>query len=140
LSEESEIEILNEACKEISLKNKLEEELKIKLQKKLSKTFNEALQLVYAKRVKKYIFKPSCRILWIVLGRKGEYQIIPEANFCSCNDFYFRVVGGKKKLCYHLIAQKLAEALKIYEEKELMDSEYEKMMEKLRGKVKKAVC
>jgi len=140
LSEESEIEILNEACKEISLKNKLEEELKIKLQKKLSKTFNEALQLVYAKRVKKYIFKPSYRILWIVLGRKGEYQIIPEANFCSCNDFYFRVVGGKKKLCYHLIAQKLAEALKIYEEKELMDSEYEKMMEKLRGKVKKAVC
>ncbi|MEM3606212.1 MAG: hypothetical protein QXE30_00955, partial [Candidatus Bathyarchaeia archaeon] len=115
--EKSEIEILNEACKEISLKNKLTDELKIKLQKKFPKTFNEALQLVYTKRVKKYVFKPSNRVLWIVLGRKDEYQVIPEANFCSCNDFYFRVIGGKKKLCYHLIAQKLAEALKIYEEK-----------------------
>jgi predicted nucleic acid-binding Zn finger protein len=138
--EESEIEILNEACKEISLKNKLTEELKAKLQKKLPKTFDEALQLVYAKRVKKYIFKPSCRVLWVVSGRKDEYQVIPEANFCSCNDFYFRVVGGKKKLCYHLIAQKIAEALKIYEEKKLTNGEYEKMMEKWRGKIKKAVC
>jgi len=137
--ENDEIKALNEACEKIKAEKKLSEELKIKLEEKFPKIFNEALQLVYSKRVKKYVFKPSCRVLWVVSGRKDEYQVIPEAGFCSCNDFYFRVVGGKKKVCYHLIAQKLAEALKIYEEKKLSNSDYEKIAEKWRGKIKKAV-
>ncbi|MBS7655235.1 hypothetical protein KEJ50_01835 [Candidatus Bathyarchaeota archaeon] len=135
--ENSDIKALNEACKKIKAENKLSEELKIKLEKKFPKIFNEALQLVYGKRVKKYVFKPSYRVLWAVSGRKDEYQVIPEASFCSCNDFYFRVVGGKKKVCYHLIAQKIAEALRIYEEKELSNSDYERIAEKWRGKIKK---
>jgi predicted nucleic acid-binding Zn finger protein len=136
--EDSEIKALKEACKKIQAENKLSEELKIKLEEKFPKVFNEALQLVYTKRVKKYIFKPSCRVLWVVSGRRDDYQVIPEANFCSCNDFYFRVIGGKKRVCYHLIAQKIAEALKMYEEKELSNSDHEKIMRKWRGKIKKA--
>ena len=35
---------------------------------------------------------------------------MPAADFCSCDDFYYNIMDRKAHLCYHLIAQKLAEA------------------------------
>ena len=78
--------------------------------------FEKAWRLVEEGRVKRYVFEPSGRTAWIVVGREGEYQILPSAGYCSCNDFYFRVVDGDTGVCYHLLGQRLAEALGAYEE------------------------
>ena len=75
--------------------------------------------------VKKYVFEPSGRIVWIVVGRERDYQVLPEVNYCTCEDYYFRVLDGEILLCYHLLAQKLAEALGKYEEIKESDSLYE---------------
>lgn len=78
--------------------------------------FDKAWRLVEERRIKRYVFNPSGRVTWIAVGRDGEYQILPLAGYCSCSDFYYRVVNGETGLCYHLIAQRLADALKSYEE------------------------
>ena len=67
------------------------------------------------RRVKHYVFEPSGRRAWIVVGKGGEYQILPASGYCGCNDFYFRVIDGEAGFCYHLIGQRLAEALDSYD-------------------------
>lgn len=79
------------------------------------KRFDSAWKAINEGRVKKYVFSPSHRIVWIVVGKERDYQILPEVNYCTCDDFYFRVIDGLTHLCYHLIAQKVAEALDFYE-------------------------
>lgn len=82
---------------------------------RLHKTFGDRLtnawRLVTENRIKKYLFRPSDRVVWIAVGQSGEYLIYPHAGYCGCSDFYFRVIDGETALCYHLIAQKIAEAL-----------------------------
>jgi len=59
---------------------------------------------------------------------------MPEAEFCTCDDFYFRVLDKKVHLCYHLIAQKIARALGWYETIE----EHDELHDSLMGEWKKA--
>jgi len=66
-------------------------------------------------------------------GRESEYQVLPESGYCDCSDFYFRVVNGEAGLCYHLMAQRLAEALEEYEEVREEDKFYEPLMEEWRN-------
>lgn len=91
--------------------------------------FQSAYKAIQAGKVKKYLFHPSERVVWIVAGKEGEYQVLPRIGFCSCNDFYFRVVGHDAFLCYHLIAQELAEALEGYVLVEKPDEACEPLME-----------
>ena len=77
--------------------------------------FDKAWKLVIDNRVKKYVFKPSGKSLWIAIGQSAESLIYSKASYCSCNDFYFRVLDHEKAYCYHLIAQKIAEALNHYD-------------------------
>jgi predicted nucleic acid-binding Zn finger protein len=67
-----------------------------------------------------------------VKGRKGVYQVIPETNFCNCDDYYFRVMDGKRGLCYHIIAQKIASALGRFETSELKDTHYGRITQQWR--------
>ncbi len=76
--------------------------------------FTKALHALDEGRVRKHVFSPSGRIVWTVVGEEGEYQILPVATFCSCNDFYFRVLSLDAFLCYHLLAQQLADVLNRY--------------------------
>jgi len=94
--------------------------------------FMKAWEAVKDKRVKKYIFKPSNRVVWIVVGRGRDYLIMPAADFCTCNDFYFRVMDKQIHLCYHLVAQKLAESLQNYDLYEEEDELYEALMREWR--------
>ena len=82
--------------------------------------------------MKKYVFEPSGRVVWIIVGRESEYQVLPESGYCDCSDFYFRVVDGEAGLCYHLMAQRLADALEEYEETREGDEFYEPLMEEWR--------
>jgi predicted nucleic acid-binding Zn finger protein len=77
--------------------------------------FTRAWRLVTESRIKKYVFRPSGRELWIAVGNNAEYMIYPHAGYCSCSDFYFRVLDQEVALCYHLLAQRLAEALGHYD-------------------------
>ena len=93
-----------------------------------SQRFTKALDALKENRVKKYVFKPSGRTVWIVIGRERDYLIIPEAEFCTCDDFYFRVMDKKIHLCYHLIAQKIARNLVWYENLEETDELHDTLM------------
>jgi len=92
-----------------------------------------ALEALREKRVKKYVFKPSGRVVWVVVGREREYLVLPKAPFCSCEDFYFRVIDGEARLCYHVIAQRLGGCLNWFEVVEEEGEDYEVLMEELRG-------
>jgi predicted nucleic acid-binding Zn finger protein len=91
--------------------------------------FNKAWRLVIENRVKKYVFKPSNRTLWIAIGQSAEYLIYHNAGYCSCNDFYFRVLDHEKAYCYHLLAQKIAEALNHFDLIEEEDEAYMPLLE-----------
>jgi predicted nucleic acid-binding Zn finger protein len=86
--------------------------------------FDRAWRLVQERRVKRYTFHPSGRVIWVVIGQGGEYQVYPKAGYCGCDDFYFRVVDGEAGLCYHLLGQSLAEALGSYDSVEEEDEAY----------------
>lgn len=94
--------------------------------------FTKAWEAVTDKRVKKYVFKPSNRVVWIVVGKERDYLIMPAADFCTCDDFYFRVMDRQIHLCYHLIAQKLSEAFKTYDSYEETDELHEALMKEWR--------
>lgn len=78
--------------------------------------FIKAWRLVLEKRIKRYIFRPSERVVWVAVGQSGEHRILPNAEYCSCDDFYFRVIDGDAGVCYHLLAQRLADALNSYQQ------------------------
>ncbi|HIQ29720.1 MAG TPA: hypothetical protein EYH45_04065 [Candidatus Caldiarchaeum subterraneum] len=98
------------------------------LAKRYTSLFEEAYHTVRSGRVKKYIFTPSRRILWIVVGRQRDYLILQKANFCTCDDFFFRVLDHAKPMCYHILAVKIAELTNRYETVEESDSWYKRLL------------
>ena len=124
-----EIKVLEKVCKEAKNNNGLTEDHLAQLSEALGSRFTKAWDTIKEERVKKYVFSPSGRIVWIVVGRERDYQIMPVAVFCSCDDFYFRVMDREANICYHLIAQKIAEALKLYDKIEEEDRLYDCLME-----------
>jgi predicted nucleic acid-binding Zn finger protein len=128
MNDNSEIDALNSICKEAKREGKLSGKNLTALYELFGQRFTKALGTLKENRVKKYVFKPSGRTVWIVIGRERDYLIMPEAEFCMCDDFYFRVLDKKIHLCYHLIAQKIARNLGWYETIEESDKLYETLM------------
>ncbi len=122
--------VLREMSQELRRTHAVTEELKQTLSKVFQKRLSQALALVDAGKVTRYRFEPSGRTIWVVKGRKGEYQVMPESMFCTCDDYYFRVMDNKKQLCYHLVAQQIAEALGRVGESDLADSKYAEVTSK----------
>ena len=129
---ERELRVIQSACQDIASSSKLTDSQKAKLEADFGDRFKNALELVQKHRVRKYTFKPSGRVIWAVKGRKGVYQVIPETNFCNCDDYYFRVMNGKRALCYHIIAQRISSAWGRYETSELRDKQYGKITQQWR--------
>lgn len=102
------------------------------LSKIFGKRLRSALRLLRENRVKKYVFRPSGKTVWVVTGRSTDYHIIPAAEYCSCNDFFFRAVSQEIRLCYHLIAQKIAQATEHYELIEEDDRRYRQLIDRLK--------
>ena len=124
-----EILALEKVCKEIKTEKIIKENQINKISKIFGPRFTKAMDTIKEKRVKKYVFHPSKRIVWIVVGRERDYQIIPAAGFCSCDDFYYRVMDKETNICYHLIAQKIAEAMEGFDQLDEEDLLYECLME-----------
>ena len=127
-NDNNEIDILNKICRTAKTEGKLSGKNLTALYDLFGQRFTKALDALKENRVKKYTFKPSSRTVWIVIGRERDYLIMPEAEFCTCDDFYFRVLDKKVHLCYHLIAQKIARNLGWYETIEENDELYETLM------------
>jgi predicted nucleic acid-binding Zn finger protein len=120
--------VLERVCDELKSSRELTRAQWNRLKKIFGDRFDKAWRLVEEKRVKRYVFAPSERVVWIVVGRKSEYQVLPFSGYCDCNDFYFRVVDGEAGLCYHLLGQRIVESLEAYEEIKEFDEFYEGLM------------
>ncbi|MDH7477739.1 MAG: hypothetical protein QHH17_05080 [Candidatus Bathyarchaeota archaeon] len=129
MDENSEIAVINAVCREAKKEGKLTGKNLTKLYEIFGQRFTKAFEALKEGRVKKYNFKPSGRTVWIVVGKERDYLLMPEAEFCSCDDFYFRVLDKEIHLCYHLLAQKLANILGWYETIEEHDELYDSLME-----------
>ena len=128
MDEKSEIEVLNNICKKAKTEGKLTGKNLTALYDIFGQRFTKAFETLKENRVKKYIFKPGGRIVWIVVGRERDYLMMPEVDFCTCDDFYFRVLDRQVHMCYHLIAQKLAKNLGWYDTIEEHDELYDSLM------------
>jgi predicted nucleic acid-binding Zn finger protein len=103
-----EANMLANICRDIKTTGQILEGQKTKLSMTFSKRLDKALEALHEGRVKKYIFQPSGRVVWIVVGKNRDYLVMPAADYCSCSDFYFSFDRGH--VCYHIVAQKLSEA------------------------------
>jgi predicted nucleic acid-binding Zn finger protein len=128
MGENSEIDALNRICQEAKAEGRITGKNLTRLYEIFGQRFTRAFEALSENRVKKYAFKPSGRIVWIVVGKERDYLILPEAEFCTCDDFYFRVLDKEVHLCYHLIAQKLAKNLGWHEAIEEHDEIYDSLM------------
>jgi predicted nucleic acid-binding Zn finger protein len=128
MTDNSEMETLNTICKQAKAAGKLSGENINELYDLFGQRFTKALDTLKDNRVKKYVFKPSMRVVWIVIGRERDYLIMPEAEYCTCDDFYFRVLDKKVHMCYHLFAQKIAQNLGWFETIEAVDENFGMLM------------
>jgi predicted nucleic acid-binding Zn finger protein len=126
-------ELIERACAELESRGDLTTELKEALKQQFGDRFTNGWELATSKRVRKYEFAPSGRVVWAVQGRKSEYQVIPDIPFCYCDDYYFRVMDKKRSLCYHIIAQRIAAALQKFESISKTDSQYSAVTAKWRS-------
>jgi predicted nucleic acid-binding Zn finger protein len=129
---QKEDKLLKEILEDAKRNGRLTGEHVSKLHFLFRKRFLKAWKAVKEEQVKKYVFKPSGRVVWIVVGKERDYLILPAAEFCTCDDFYFRVMDREVHLCYHLIAQKIAEALNWFDQIEESDELYETLMREWR--------
>ena len=127
-------ELMEEAYEELVSHRELSPHLKETLEKTFGERFTNGWELANTKKVRRYEFKPSGRVVWVVQGRKSKYQVIPDIPFCYCDDYYFRVMDKKRGLCYHIIAQHIAEALNKCEEISKKDPQYSNITARWRAK------
>jgi predicted nucleic acid-binding Zn finger protein len=89
--------------------------------------FWKALKAVANDLVKKYIFEPSGREAWIVVGKARDYRVLSEI-YCDCEDFYINVIVKRSTdLCYHILAKILAESIRVFSEIRVDDMMYDNL-------------
>lgn len=103
-----EANVLEDICKTVKTEGKVSDSHITQLSEAFGQRVAKALEALNEGRIKKYVFKPSGRVVWIVVGKRRDYLVMPAIDYCSCYDFYFQFDHGH--VCYHIIAQKLAEA------------------------------
>ncbi|MBD3230694.1 MAG: hypothetical protein GF329_21125 [Candidatus Lokiarchaeota archaeon] len=97
------------------------------------KRFWKGLKLSIQDSVKKYIFLPSKRIVWIVSSESRDYYTL-DNYFCNCKDFFINVVSRREtKYCKHLIAKLLSISLENYESIEIADDRYRTLIDEWRA-------
>ena len=108
MRDKSEAEVLETVCANVRAEGTVSNNHVNTLITKFGQRVNKALEALGESRIKKYVFQPSGRIVWIVVGKERDYLVMPASGYCSCDDFYYQFDHGH--ICYHIIAQKLAES------------------------------
>jgi predicted nucleic acid-binding Zn finger protein len=83
-----------------------------------------AAETVLSGGVKESVFRPSGRKLVTVVGRLGDEFVDPQKPYCSCSNFYFKVLGGREEACYHLLSYWIASKTGRVDVIEFDDEEY----------------
>ena len=109
MREKAEAEVLEAICADMRSQGNMSNAHVNMLVTRFGQRVNKALEALGESRIKKYVFQPSGRVVWIVVGKERDYLVMPASDYCSCDDFYYQFDHGH--LCYHIIAQKLAESL-----------------------------
>jgi len=78
---------------------------------KYGSKFDRAMKTAFAGGVKEHRFLPSGRAIDTVVGQLGDEFVDVSKPYCSCGDFFFRVLSGREELCYHLLSYKIASDL-----------------------------
>ena len=91
---------------------------------KYGSKLDRAIDAVLSGGVKECLFLPSQRKVVTVVGRLGDEFIDPEKPYCSCSNFFFRVLTGREEICYHLLSYKVATKLGRVDVLEFSDEEY----------------
>jgi predicted nucleic acid-binding Zn finger protein len=102
------------------------EAMKVRLTEfeKYGAKLDRAIDTVLAGGVKESQFLPSGRKVITVVGRLGDEFIDPGKPYCSCSNFYFRVLGGREEICYHLLSYQIAVKTDKVDVLEFSDEEY----------------
>jgi predicted nucleic acid-binding Zn finger protein len=87
-------------------------------------TFKKAVDAVLSGDVKRHVFTSSGRIICTVVGSNGDEFIDPEKPYCSCSNFFFRVMSGKVEYCYHLLGYRIALEARRIDQVTFSDEEY----------------
>lgn len=103
------------------------------MNKKYQGKYSTIFQMLHESAVKKYVFEPSGKIVWIVRGKERDYLIYPDAPYCHCMNYYIHVVNGQAQVCIHLVAQRIASVLNMYETITETDKIYEELMNEWRS-------
>jgi predicted nucleic acid-binding Zn finger protein len=90
--------------------------------------FDRAVQTALLGGVKEHLFLPSGRKIYTVVGKLGDEFIDPERPYCSCSNFFFRVLGHKDELCYHLLSFIIASDSGLLDTVTFSDEEYDSVM------------
>jgi predicted nucleic acid-binding Zn finger protein len=100
----------------------------VKLNRLCVERFWRALKTVTSSLVKRYLFEPSNREVWVVVGKNRDYLV--SDFYCDCDDFYFKVVIKRRaKTCYHILSKLLAEALEVFSDIHIGDDMYDTLRE-----------
>jgi predicted nucleic acid-binding Zn finger protein len=98
--------------------------------------WDKARKVVEGEGVRMSKFLPSAACIWTVAGSDCTYlvdmgspnQVRP---YCSCDDFHYRVLSGRLRECYHLLAARRAIDEAMYLVFEFKDSDYPEFMRTL---------
>ncbi|MFQ6134618.1 MAG: hypothetical protein ACE5KU_02235 [Nitrososphaerales archaeon] len=83
-----------------------------------------AVRLVESRSIKLHRFLPSGREVWTAVGNDGDQLVDASQPYCSCRDFHFRLLTGRREECYHLLALKMAKESNSYDTIDFQDEEY----------------
>jgi len=85
---------------------------------------DRAIEAVLVGGVKESVFLPSGRKIITVVGSLGDEFVDPDRPYCSCSNFFFRVMGGREETCYHLLSYTIAERTGRLDVIKFSDDEY----------------
>jgi len=93
----------------------------------------KARKVVESLAVKLHKFQPSGLEVWTVVGSDRDFLVDFQNSkpYCSCSDFYYRVLSARETECYHLLAAKTAAANEMYSVVEFSDEEFGGFMKAL---------
>ena len=87
--------------------------------------FAKAIDAALTGCVKKHTFLPSGRSVYTVVGSHADEFIDPDSSYCSCESYFYSVLGGKSKYCYHILSFKIAQEAGLIDEVRFDDEEYD---------------
>jgi predicted nucleic acid-binding Zn finger protein len=100
--------------------------------------FNKAIEAAFGGCVKRHMFLPSGRSIYTVVGSNADEFVDPEKPFCSCESYFYGVLGAKVKYCYHILSYKIANESDLIKEVSFDDEEYDTFMKILASDVLKS--